>query len=145
MNQNKEATVAKTDYSKMSGEELLAAYNEVSVTKRKSKFANREAAVKAIEAATAAAKGSKPAAAEKRTSKLMDKKIKVNTQGNPRKEGTLSHTHFDRAMKSKTYGDYMGHYEGKGEDEADSVRILNSARMWMANFRKAGQIELVDG
>lgn len=142
-----------TDYSAMSGAELLEAYNKVSTTKRKAKFASTEAAIKAIERAEAEAGKSAPAANGKgkakkaatkkggkktggegatRTSKRATMKIKFKVKENPHKPGSKGHVFFEEMKASPVYGDYIA-------NSSDPKR----AREWFGYSLRVGHVELV--
>lgn len=134
-----------TDYSTMSGAELLEAYNKVSVTKRKAKFPSSAAAIKAIEAAEAEANGSKgkggkakkaaPKKDEKatRTSRRAAMKIKFKVKENPHKPGSKGHVFFEEMKANPVYGDYIA-------NSSDAKR----AREWFGYSLRTGHVELVD-
>lgn len=121
----------KPAYKNMTNEQLLAAYNEVSTTKRKSKFSSKEDGIKACEAAWRAAH---PVV---RKSSRQDRKIKILAEDNPRREGTDAHQYFEDLKSSATVGDYLKKYEGKGK------KAVRDARLWLYYNTKHGHAELV--
>jgi len=122
--------MSKPDYAKMSLDEQLAAYNEMSETKRKSKFKNVAQGAAALEAEWA--RQNPPA---ERKPKDADKKIKILADGNPRREGTKGYEFFATFAKSKTVAEYLGSYPDKTD--------ARDARLWMNSNIKAGYAELV--
>lgn len=131
--------VSKPDFKKMTLDEQLAAYNDMSETKRKSKFKNVAQGAAALEAEwerTHKAESASNGEAKARSPKDADKKIKVLVKENPRREGSKGRDYFDTLAKSKTVGDYLANY-------SDPIEARD-ARLWMNANIKAGHVQLVE-
>lgn len=140
----------KPDFASMNGDELLKAYNKLSVTKRKSKFKDLVTALKAVENAweaknKAAGKTSKakgkgktgetPEEVKRRNLQRSSMRIKVLTTENPRRPGTAAHTFFEDMKASATVGEYKDRYS----DE----KVRRDASQWLRYNQIQKHVELL--
>jgi hypothetical protein len=103
----------------------------MSETQRKSKFKNVAQGAAALDAEWAR---QNPPESKDRRPKDSERKIKILSEANPRREGTKGFEYFASLAKSKTVGEYLSQYSGV---EA------RDARLWMNSNIKAGYAELV--
>lgn len=149
----------KPEFGSMTGAQLLAAYNELSVTKRKAKFSDRSQGVSACERAWTAKHGAAPAPAAKAAedkeknvakaakdlrarangpdegtrSKRLLMKIKLLAAKNPRREGTDAHRHFEAMRGGVTVGAYLEKFK-----PADR----RTAAQWLSNTVRDGHAKV---
>jgi hypothetical protein len=123
----------KPDFASMSLAELLAAYNETAINKRKAAWPNKEEGIRRAELEWTrhqAAVNNPPMPKVRRTRN--DWPLKV-TGDNPHRLGSRAHLFFEAMKESPTIGDYMRRYS-----TAEDVR---DARIWLNVHRKGGRID----
>lgn len=122
------------NYAEMTLDEQLAAYNEMSETKRKSKFKNATQGAAALEVEWNRLNPTKEAGGP-RTPKDATKKIKVVTAENPRREGSAAHGYYEALRGNGTVGDYLAKY--------DDPVLARDARLWLNYNVRDGHVELI--
>lgn len=139
----------------MSGVELLAEYNRLSITKRKAKFDSKEEAIKRIRALVSEAKTAPTPAKEKKTSPPKTAReessmgeasrkvrggesvIRLQVQGdrNPRREGSEAHRHYEAMRGGITVSQYLDKFEKKDR---------RTARQWLSNTVRDGFVKILE-
>jgi hypothetical protein len=124
----------KPDFSKMTGQELLEAYNGMSTAKRKAKFQNKEEGVQRCEEAWVRYSKEEAAAhvAKAKEAKPAQGRIKLLVKDNPRREGTDAHAHFEAMRLHPRVEDYLSSFEDR-----------RTAQRWLYNTRRDGYVEVV--
>lgn len=62
-----------------------------------------------------------------------DRKIKIKTRTNPRREKTAAHKYYDAMAKCKTVGEYLGKFKGKNRRDA---------LLWLNASTRQGHVEI---
>lgn len=122
------------NYAAMTLDEQLAAYNEMSETKRKSKFKNAAAGAAALEAEWNRLNPTKEAGSG-RTPKDAAKKIKVVTAENPRRKDSAAHGYYEALRGGGTVGEYLAKYP--------DPTLARDARLWLNYNVRDGHVELI--
>ncbi len=128
-----DVVTSKPDFSKMTGQELLDAYNNMSATKRRAKFQNKEEGVARCEEAWvrySKEEGAAPVAKAKEA-KPAHGRIKLLVKDNPRREGTDAHRHFEAMRQHPRVEDYLASFEDR-----------RTAQRWLYNTRRDGYVEV---
>jgi hypothetical protein len=133
-------TTTKIDFTTLTLKQLVAEYNTYTGKSRKALFANKVEGVAMVEAAYQAwfktqpvVVETQPVAAEKKTKDAAER-IVVNAPQCPYVRGQVAKDHFAVVQKSKTLGEYLGHYE-KGA-------VRSYARAWLRLFANEGHVTL---
>jgi hypothetical protein len=132
--------MTKPEYSKMTGQQLLDAYNAMAGKPRKSKFHTREDGVTACEQLWALQKpvveikkdnGGKAVAKDNGVKKKnnggsakLALKITLVTKDNPRRDNTDAFRHFEAMRGDITVGDYLAKF--KPEDRRKAAQWLSN-------------------
>lgn len=132
----------KPDFESMSSEELLAAYNDLSETKRRAKFPTKAAGVKAVERAweerhpPRKAKKAEGGQKAPRQSRRADMKLVLKTEENPRRPNTEGFNYFEALRGAETVADYLAKFDDKGP------KVARDARIWLRYHQNQGHVEL---
>jgi hypothetical protein len=130
--------MSSRDFSKMSGAELVDAYNSLAgltgQAPRTSKFSSKSEGVLRCQELQVRVDAMAPTPPAPKTSLKHQKIIRLLVGGNPRRPGTDAHRHFEAMVGSPTVGQYLDKFEAT--DRACAAR-------WLWNTVRDGYAELL--